>query len=386
MDRFPDVAHGDSAPPIPGPLTAASGDVGAGEVTGPDGPTTRRARLIALGAFLLIAAVGTYLVKWHPYYLKGFSVATDHTLGASMVSGHSGAAPAGWHAALDYAYHYGASIWQAFVVGLLVAAGIQELLPRDWLMRLLGQGRFRSTAIAGMAAVPSMMCTCCSAAPTVTLARSRASVGATMAYWLGNPVLNPATIVFMALVLGWRWAVLRIVVGVVLVLGLASLAQHIFGERDLPLAAEKAVAAAASRPTDDRPLGVRYFSTLGRLCLGLVPEYLVIVVGLGAARAFLFPAVTPAIGHALWLVVVLAITGTLFVIPTAGEIPIVQTFMGFGLGTAGAAALMITLPAVSLPSLVMVGRAVPAKVLALVASMVVAMGLVTAGAAVALGV
>ena len=386
MDHFTDFSDSNTTPQVSGPNAAASADIGACEMPAPDRSGTRRAHLVALGVFLLIAAVGTYLVKWHPYYLKGFSVAKDHTLGASVVSGHSAASPKGWHAAMAYAYHYGESIWQAFVVGLLVAAGIQELLPRNWLMRLLGQGRFRSTAIAGAAAVPSMMCTCCSAAPTVTLARSRASVGATLAYWLGNPILNPATIVFMALVLGWRWAVLRIVVGIVLVLGVASLAQRLFGESDVPLAAEQAVASSMSRPADERPPALRYFSTLGRLCLGLVPEYLVIVVGLGAARAFLFPSVTPAIGHALWLVVVLAVTGTLFVIPTAGEIPIVQTFMGFGLGAAGAGALMITLPAVSLPSLVMVGRAVPAKVLTLVAAMVVIMGLVTAGAALALGI
>lgn len=358
----------------------------ADDVEAIDARSTRRARLVALGIFVVVAVVGTYLVKWHPYYLKGFSVATRHSLGASIVSGRSAASPKGWHAATEYAYRYGASIWQAFVVGLLVAAGIQELLPRDWLVRVLGQGRFRSTAIAGAVAVPSMMCTCCSAPPTVTLARSRASVGATMAYWLGNPVLNPATIVFMGLVLGWKWAALRVVVGIVLVFGAATLAQRLFGQRDVPVAAQHAVANAMRAPKDERPLPVRYLSTLGRLCVGLVPEYLVIVLGLGAARAFLFPAVTPAIGHALWLVLVLAITGTLFVIPTAGEIPIVATFLGFGLGAAGAGALMITLPAISLPSAVMVGRAVPAKVLALVAGVVVVMGLVTAVAAVALGV
>ncbi len=109
-----------------------------------------------------------------------------------------------------------------------------------------------------------------------------------------------------------------------------------------------------------------------------------IVVGLGAVRAWLFPAMTPAIGHSLWLIVGLALAGTLFVVPTAGEVPIVQTLLAFGLGAGGAGALLVTLPPVSLPSLVMVGRAVPARALAFVAGSVAVLGVLTGLAALVL--
>jgi hypothetical protein len=66
----------------------------------------------------------------------------------------------------------------------------------------------------------------------------------------------------------------------------------------------------------------------------------------------------------------------LFVIPTAAEIPIVQTLMSFGLGAGPAAALVLTLPAVSLPSLLMVRKAFPARVLVFVAAAVVVVGIV----------
>ncbi len=93
---------------------------------------------------------------------------------------------------------------------------------------------------------------------------------------------------------------------------------------------------------------------------------------------------TPAQGHALWLVFALAVAGTLCVVPTAGEIPIVQTLMRFGLGTGSAGALLITLPAVSLPSLATVGRALPARVLGFVAACAVVAGLLAALLAAAL--
>lgn len=344
---------------------------------------TSKSQVIALIVFLVIAVGGLTLAKWYPYVLKGSSAAAHHKLGSSIISGSSAHSPKGWHAALSYAVSYGKSIWLALVVGLLLAAGIQELLPRDWLLRVLGPGRARSAITAGALAVPSMMCTCCAAPPTVSMARARASAGATVAYWLGNPVLNPATVVFMGFVLGWRWAALRIVVGVVLVFGAALLVQRFLADREPPeAAAEAAAAATAARPGS---LISRYVATLARLCLSLLPEYAVIVLALGAARAFLFPAISPSAGHALWLVFLLAVTGTLMVIPTAGEIPIVQSFMRFGLGAAGGGALMITLPAISLPSLAMVSTAFSRRILVFVLAWVVLFGLLTAALAAALG-
>jgi uncharacterized membrane protein YraQ (UPF0718 family) len=214
----------------------------------------------------------------------------------------------------------------------------------------------------------------------VGLTRSGASVGSVLAYWIGNPMLNPATMVFMGFVLGWRWVALRIVVALVLVLGVAHLAGRLVPATAVPEEALTAHAAAAAGD-DARPVLVRFLSGLWRLALGLVPEYVVIVFALGAARAWLFPAIDPALGHSLWLVLVLAVTGTLFVVPTAGEVPIVQTLMRFGLGAAGAGVLLSTLPPLSLPSLVMVGRALPVRVLVFCAAAVAVLGLLAGGAA-----
>ena len=47
-----------------------------------------------------------------------------------------------------------------------------------------------------------------------------------MAFWLANPLLNPATLVFMGFVLGWQFAAIRLVAGGVMVLGIALLVQR----------------------------------------------------------------------------------------------------------------------------------------------------------------
>lgn len=206
------------------------------------------------------------------------------------------------------------------------------------------------------------------------LGKQKISPGAVLAYWLGNPVLNPATIIFLGFVLGWGWSLLRIVVGVALVAIAAWLGNRIAPE-SVPEAARQSWLEAPIAPAGN--IFVRWFATAGKLALGLVPEFLVLVLLLGAARAWLFPVMSPALGHSVLLFLGLAIAGTLFVIPTAGEVPILQTLSTFGLGPLGAGALMITLPAVSLPSLVMVGKALPRRLLVQVAVLVAVFGILT---------
>ena len=45
--------------------------------------------------------------------------------------------------------------------------------------------------------VPTMMCTCCTAPVAVGLKRSGASTRSVVSFFLANPLLNPATLIFM---------------------------------------------------------------------------------------------------------------------------------------------------------------------------------------------
>jgi uncharacterized membrane protein YraQ (UPF0718 family) len=209
------------------------------------------------------------------------------------------------------------------------------------------------------------------------LRKNGSSVGASLAYWLGNPIINPATLVFMGFVLGWHWVGLRLVVGVFLVFLVAylvgRLADHENESAVLPLGEPQHSELAAS-------IWILWLKSLWRLSKGVIPEYLVLVCLLGAVRAWLFPAVTPAVNGLSWTLF-FAFTGTLFVIPTAGEIPIVQTLMSFGLGAGPAAALLTALPALSLPSLLMLHKAIPVKALAITWLAVFLASILSGGAA-----
>jgi len=66
------------------------------------------------------------------------------------------------------------------------------------------------------------------------------------------------------------------------------------------------------------------------------------------------------------------------VIPTGGEIPVILALTAVGVGAGTAGALLITLPAISLPSMVMVGRALSWRITLAMASVVGVAGLVGA--------
>ena len=316
--------------------------------------------------FFLVVIVGLWYVKWQPYYGKAFTAAETHSIGKSILA-QADANPL--MAAWDYAMVYFLAVWKAAVLGVLLGSLIQVLIPRDWLLRTLGQSRFQGTLLGAIFSLPGMMCTCCAAPVAAGMRKQQVSMGGALAFWMGNPLLNPATLVFMGFVLGWHFAAIRLVAGLATVLVVATLVQK--------LVKDTAAEPAAVELDVSEPQGgffARWGRALWQLFWSTIPVYILAVLALGAARVWLFPHADGAIDNTLMWVIAMAVAGCLFVIPTAAEIPIVQTMMLAGMGTAPALALLITLPAISLPSLIMLRKSFPAKALWLTAGLVALSG------------
>ncbi|MCM3453742.1 permease [Heyndrickxia oleronia] len=323
-------------------------------------------------AFLLITVAGLLYVKWWPYYHKAILAADTHSIGSSILGDSSNHQIPFWQSALDYAKVYFQSVWKAAVLGILLGSLLQVLLPTQWLLKVLGKTSFGSTAVAGLAAIPGMMCTCCAAPIAVGLRKKNVSVGAALAFWMGNPLINPATLVFMTFVLSWKFTLIRLVFGLIITFGVSYLANR-FAKDLQPIDLDQVV-------TTEEPKGnfmIRWFKSIGAMIVYIVPAYVLSVLVIGAARIWLFPHISESTANSLIAVILFAVVGMLFVIPTAAEIPIIQTFMSLGLGGGPAAALLITLPAISVPSLIMVARSFPKKVLYFVMGSVVVIGVIS---------
>lgn len=362
-------------------MTTALGTAPSGE--------QRRKLLVGLAgvAVLAVLAVGGLLwAKWLPYAAKASRLGATHAWsGGAMFAdaGRAGAAPT-FSGAWRFASEYLDSVWRGFLVALAVAAAVDALVPRAWLASLLNRRTRLGQAVAGgVAALPTLMCTCCAAPLAVALRKNGAGTAASLAYWTANPLLNPAVLAFLFLVAPWQFGAVRVVVGVAVVAGGGALAARMLPVRLRSAGDGAAAPAGLPGPAQPEPLQLsqfplRFGRSLARMAVVLVPLYAVAVLAVGYVSGYLsdFAGLDARLGAVA--VLVCAVIGTLLVVPTGGEIPVVLALSAAGLSAGTAGALLITLPAVSLPSILMVGRALSWRATAVMAGVVAVAGLAAA--------
>jgi hypothetical protein len=342
---------------------------------------TFRTGIAGLVVLAVVFIAGLAWAKWIPYGHKASAISVTHAWpGTPMFadSGKPGSAPTlsgAWH----FTWTYFQEVWEGFLVALVIAAVFDALVPRSWLLTVLNRRTSLGQAFAGgVAALPSLMCTCCTSPLAVGLRKRGASTTASLAYWVGNPLLNPAVLVFLFLVAPWQFGVVRIIVGVAVVIGGSVLVTRLSGtespDRDRPLPPE------LRSPGDPDPVRLsqfpaRFARSLLRIALVLIPVYLVVLYVMGLVSGWLsdFSGLDARLSIAA--VLVCAVIGTLLVVPTGGEIPVVLALTAAGVGAGSAGALLITLPALSVPSMVMVGRALSWRITLGMATVVAAAGL-----------
>lgn len=340
--------------------------------------------LIGIAGLLVLAVVfiaGLAWAKWIPYGQKASRLSSTHSWsGGTMFadSGKPGTLPTfsgAWH----FTWIYFQEVWKGFLVALLIAAIFDALVPRAWLLTILNRRTRLGQAVAGgVAALPSLMCTCCTSPLVVGLRKRGVSSTASLAYWVANPLLNPAVLVFLFLVAPWQFGVVRIMVGAAVVVGGSVLVTRLFGpkvpDRDRPLPPELRTAGDPD-PGRLSQFPLRVARSLLRLAVILIPLYFVVLYIVAFFSGWLsdFSGLDARLG--IVAVLACAVLGTLLVIPTGGEIPVILALTAVGVGAGTAGALLITLPALSLPSMMMVGRALSWRITLGMATVVAAAGL-----------
>lgn len=283
--------------------------------------------LIGIAGVLVLAVVfvaGLLWAKWLPYGQKAGKLSSTHSWsGGTMFanSGHPGALPTfsgAWH----FTWVYSQTVWKGFLVALVVAAVFDALVPRAWLLAVLNRRTRLGQAVAGgIASVPTLMCTCCTAPLAVGLRKRGASSTASLAYWVGNPLLNPAVLVFLFLVAPWQFGVVRVLVGAAVVIGGSVLVTYLL-EPEAP-------GSEPPLPPELRPAGdpdparlsqfpLRFARSLLRLAVVLIPLYLVTVYLVAFFSGWLSDFIGLDARLGIVAVLVCALLGTLLVIPTGG--------------------------------------------------------------------
>ena len=350
------------------------------EFGGPMSPSPRSslpAKVVGVTVLALVLVVGLSWAKWLPYAEKVASLGRNGVWDGDSIFVASDSVPS-WTDTWRFTTTYFAAVWKAGAVALLLAAAIDALVPRVWLLKAMNRRTwFGQTFVAGTVALPSMMCTCCTAPVAVGLRQRGVTPAASLAYWIGNPLLNPAVLAFLFLVSPWQFGVVRIVIAAVLVFGGAALVAWLFDANRYGQAAP--VVDDSPDPVRVSELPARFLRSLAKFAIVLIPEYIVAVLVVGWLSGWMssFENALAQLGVAA--VIAAAVVGTLLVIPTGGEIPVILALSAAGIGAGVLGALLITLPALSIPSMVLVGRALSWRITVAMAAVVALAGVVAGG-------
>lgn len=328
---------------------------------------------VGLGVLLVFLIVGLSWSKWMPYWGKAWTLSQTSIWDGSPLfeaAGDTFSLAGAW----DFTLVYFTAVWKALLVALVVAAAIDSLVPRDWLLRVMNRRTHTSQSLVGAAmSLPSMMCTCCAAPVTAGLRSSGVMRSAALAYWVGNPLLNPAVLIFLALVLPWQYLVTRLVFAVLIAVGASALIGRWIKGR------AEAVSEQNLEPPRMSSLPQRYLRSLSKFTLILVPEHLALVFVVGLISPWLSGVYGLEAQVGAVAVLIAAVVGTLLVIPTGGEIPIIIALLAAGVGAGVTGALLIALPALSIPSMVMVGKSLGWRTTAAMGSAVALGGVLSGG-------
>lgn len=266
------------------------------------------------------------------------------------------------------------AVWFTTILGLFIAGAAVAFLPNLLQNRLKGNGLAQQ--LAGMVlGLPNMLCSCCAAGAFAGLRKAGASLGPALTFFVTAPALNLVVILLAFELLPLKLAVARLVLGLVASIGAAYAVAKLVPVEDEPV-------PSSSRIQDEEPMAEMLRRWLGHtwdIAKAVIPLLLVGILLIGLFKTlFSFETIAMHLGNGLLPIALASAVGTILMVPTFTEVLWVGEFMRQGMGIGPAAALLITLPAVSFPSLWVLGKVVKSyKAAAFLAIFILGLGMVS---------
>ncbi|MBI2955176.1 MAG: permease [Chloroflexi bacterium] len=258
-----------------------------------------------------------------------------------------------WLLPFYYTADYLNTVWFTTLLGLFVAGGAITFLPDFVHRRLRGDG-LQEHLSAVLLGIPNMLCTCCAATTLPGLRRLGVGLGASLAFFVTAPSLNIVVILLAFQLLPLPLAIARSVLGLVAAVGVTYVLAKLYP------AVESTHYETACTTPEERTIGGQMWSLLSntwdvaRVAIPLLVVGIVIVSVLKAVVPV--ELVVKNLGDGLPAILLASAIGTFLMVPTFTEVLWVGEFTKQGMSIGPAVALLATLPAVSLPSLWVLGK------------------------------
>lgn len=259
---------------------------------------------------------------------------------------------------------------------VFVVSWIQSYFPPERSRALLGGRRgFGANAAAALLGTVTPFCSCSSIPLFIGFTRAGLPIGVTFSFLISSPMVDLASLVLLAGAFNWTIAIAYVAVGVLIAIVGGAVIDRMGMERHLePLAGPANGLFASGTPTRRERAALAW--SQARAVLDRVAGYVLLGVGIGALIHNWIPqqVIDALLGRDnWWSVLVATAVGIPMYADCFGTLPVAESLVARGVGLGTALALMMSITALSLPSLIMLRRVVRLPLLALFT------GLVTVG-------
>lgn len=272
-----------------------------------------------------------------------------------------------WGGAIQFFMYDTIKIMVLLCLLIFLISYIQSYFPPERTKKILS--RFHgigANAVGALLGTVTPFCSCSSIPIFMGFTRAGLSSGVTFSFLISSPLVDLGAFILLASVFGFPIAIVYVIVGLVLaILGGTIIEKTGVGKhvRDFILEGEIAEVEGVELTRKDRLIYAKdqMLGTLKKVWI-----YILVGVGIGAAIHNFIPTewIQMVLGEDKWYsVFVASFVGVPMYADIFGTIPVAEALFAKGVGVGTILAFMMSVTALSLPSLIMLSKAVKPKLL-----------------------
>ena len=258
---------------------------------------------------------------------------------------------------------------------------VQSYLPPERTRRILGgRSGLGANTLGALLGTMTPFCSCSSIPLFIGFTAAGLPLGVTFSFLNSSPLVDMASVILLASIFSWPIALVYVWVGLMVAIVGGTIIGKL-GMEDQVAAFVRTVPVTDADETLTRAERLAFARDQVLDFVRKVWPYVLIGVGIGAAIHNWVPAktISALLGQDKWWAVPVAtLVGIPMYADIFGTLPIAEALVGKGVGLGTVLAFMMAVTALSLPSLIMLGRVVKLPLLAMFTG-VVTVGILTIG-------
>lgn len=246
---------------------------------------------------------------------------------------------------------------------------IQSYFPPERTKRILGRFTgWKAYTLSALLGTVTPFCSCSSIPLFIGFTAAGLPLGATFSFLISSPLVDLGSLLLLSSIFGFPTAILYVAVGLVLAVIGGSMINRFGREEDIEGFIRSIQIQESAETTMTKRERVGYAKGQVKATVHKVFWYIIIGVGIGAVIHNWIPSslILAVLGSSNpFSVIIAAVVGIPMYADIFGTLPIAEALWAKGVGLGTILAFMMGVTALSLPSLIMLRKAVKPRLLAL---------------------